>query len=206
MSSTEATNRLGLDVRLPKPQDDTLEDKTGWAAAILATVRSEFRAQGFDVGLLPKQTDAPMTLGSESIDTSSEVELGSGVKDLSAAASTRRDKSLERISISLDGGRLGEVKVTVGRENGAIQVEIGIEDLHQRALAGLEQGRLVAALRAAGLKVASVTVGSPEAAGTALAQGRRRIHGPLAEHTVSAYRGVRPRQDADSEEGVDLVG
>lgn len=205
MPSTQAPGLRLPDNLEPKPSEPEL-DETGWAAAILATVQSEFRAQGFDVGAPPGQTDVPLTPRSEGLDAGMEDAEPGAVKDPARTASSDRAKEAESISVSLNGGSLGRVKLTVGREQGGVKVEIGIEDLHQRALAGLEQGRLVAALRAAGLKVASVTVASPEATGTGLAEGRRRINGPTPEQTISAYRGSRPRQSADSEDGVDLVG
>jgi hypothetical protein len=184
-----------------------------WSSIVLRTVRSEFHARGFELpasaepgsSVAAGEADAALTASRKSLDAGVEGDASASVKDLSTAASSRRANGPERMTFEVDGGLLGTVKVTVGREQGAIKVVIGIDDARQRALVGLEQDQLIAALRAAGLKVASVSVQAPEAPGTAFAQSRR-VMTPLTPNPAAAYRGPKRSEDVEADSGLNLVG
>lgn len=178
-----------------------------WATVVLQTVQSEFRSHGFasPAGAQTKSGDAPLAVTSEEVDAQGEHTGDRSVKDLSNAASSRRAPGPERLTFEVDGGQLGIVKLSIGRENGAVRVVIGIEDARQRALVGLEQEQLVAALRSAGVRVASVSVQSPDAPGTAFAQSRR-VMNPQPLNPAAAYRGPKRSEDLDADSGLNLVG
>ncbi len=112
---------------------------------------------------------------------------------------------LNRVWGELELQGMGRIRFAVARENGNISVVLGVENLQQRALVELEKGTLLQRLEQSGLKVASVTVTSPEAAGTALAQPRKAIQRHGADGLINAYQ-RRSKQDEEQESELSLIG
>jgi Flagellar hook-length control protein FliK len=185
--------------------------KEVWAALLLQNIASRVVQLGTGEqseaaageGGARRAGDGKLTFGAASLDGSGEPGTR-WVGDASDGGSGT--DSIGQMHLELDGGRLGTVYLTVQRQGTAVSVVVGVADPIQRALVELELGSLTQALRAAGLNVGSVRVLHPDAAGTALAQGRRGMTIQSAESASSAYRSYRSRQQADAEDGLDVVG
>lgn len=122
------------------------------------------------------------------------------------AETTDIPERIGRMTLEVDGGRLGTVYLTVQRQGSAVSVVVGVADPVQRALVELELGSLVQALRASGLNVGSVRVMHPDAAGTALAQGKKSMISQSTESASQAYRTHRSRSEDELDEGLNVVG
>lgn len=185
--------------------------KEVWAALLLQNIASRVVQLGTGEQSEPTEGesdtrrggDGKLTFGAASLDGSGEL-AASWVGE--AGEGERATDGIGQMHLELDGGRLGTVYLTVQRQGTAVSVVVGVADPIQRALVELELGSLTQALRAAGLNVGSVRVLHPDAAGTALAQGRRGMTFQSAESASSAYRSYRSRQQPDAEDGLDVVG
>lgn len=122
------------------------------------------------------------------------------------AETTDIPERIGRMTLEVDGGRLGTVYLTVQRQGSVVSVAVGVADQVQRALVELELGSLVQALRASGLNVGSVRVMHPDAAGTAFAQGKKSMSLQSAESASQAYRTRRSRSEDELDEGLNVVG
>lgn len=196
----------------PRRVDDAGTDaaKELWVALLLQNIAprvvrlgtAESSAAGpDDSGRRPSA--GKMTFGPAIIDASSS-EGPSGIGEGMEGAHT--SAQIGQMRLEVDGGRLGTVYLTVQRQGTAVSVVVGVADPVQRALVELELGSLIQALRAAGLNVGSVRVLHPDAAGTALAQGKKGMTLQTPESASLAYRSNRTRQQPDVEEGLDVVG
>lgn len=182
-----------------------------WAALLLQNIAARVVQLGGGAQAEPgagdtgskRAGDGKLTFGAASLDASDEP---GGSWAAEAGDGSQAPDRIGQLHLELDGGRLGTVYLTVQRQGTAVSVVVGVADPIQRALVELELGSLTQALRAAGLNVGSVRVLHPEAAGTALAQGRRAMTFQSAESASSAYRSHRSRQHLDTEEGLDVVG
>lgn len=176
--------------------------KEAWAAALTTMVQAQVRVPRTASEQSPAGGDGALTQTREGVDARSQT---TGVSDVTLNSEQESKNDVTRIVGELDGGRLGKVKFTVIRENGQIGVVLGIEDAKQRMLAGLEKNALLQSLQRSGLKVALVSVTTPEAAGTAFALSRRTTphHG---DNPIKAYRGQRSRPSQETESELDLIG
>lgn len=147
--------------------------------------------------------DRKLTFGSPLIDGSNDPgPLGLGAD----GETTDIPERIGRMTLEVDGGRLGTVYLTVQRQGSVVSVVVGVADPVQRALVELELGSLIQALRASGLNVGSVRVMHPDATGTALAQGKKSMILQSAESASQAYRTHRSRSEEELEEGLNVVG
>jgi hypothetical protein len=87
-----------------------------------------------------------------------------GVEELQSASPLG-----ERITARIDGGELGQIRLTVERTSEGVAVRVAAADPATAARAELERNVLEQSLRAAGLSVASITVVN-DVDGTLLAQ------------------------------------
>jgi hypothetical protein len=107
--------------------------------------------------------------------------------------------------------RLGKLQLHVARAEGGLDIVISVADSHVKALIEAEQASLMKTLKDAGLRVASVKIGSPSGSGTGLAGGRGGAERPRAGASLlqpgarwRTYQGSVDEDDTDSE-GVDLT-
>ncbi len=192
--------------------DDAATDaaKALWVALLLQNIAPRVVSLGVVEGQMASADESgrrsgagKLTFGPAIIDGSSD-QGPSGIGEGAEGAHTSAQVGQMRLEV--DGGRLGTVYLTVQRQGTEVSVVVGIADPIQRALVELELGSLTQALRAAGLNVGSVRVLHPDAAGTALALGKRSMTLQNAESASLAYRSNRSRQHSDVEEGLDVVG
>lgn len=196
----------------PRRIDDTTTDvaKELWVALLLQNIAPRVVRLGTGESSAPSVDDSErrsgagkLTFGPAIIDGYSG-EGPSGIGE--GTEGTHTSGQIGQMRLEVDGGRLGTVYLTVQRQGTAVSVVVGVADPIQRALVELELGSLIQALRAAGLNVGSVRVLHPDAAGTALAQGKKGMTLQNPESASLAYRSNRTRRQADVEEGLDVVG
>jgi hypothetical protein len=139
------------------------------------------------------QTEAPTFTQGETETTSAwrpsagDMTPGSGA--LAAAGGAPADpKTAERMVLRVDGGALGEIEVTLDRQDGALRVVIGMEN--QGLVSSLlpDASLLRSALEGAGVNVQSLNVVPASEVGTVLAQRRLNPSGPKP----AAERGAEP--------------
>ena len=95
-------------------------------------------------------------------------------------------KTAERMVLRVDGGALGEIEVTLDRQDGALRVVIGMEN--QGLVSSLlpDARLLQSALEGAGVNVQSLNVVPASEVGTVLAQRRLSPPGPKPAAEESA--------------------
>jgi flagellar hook-length control protein FliK len=81
-------------------------------------------------------------------------------------------KAPERLVLRVDGGHLGELEVTLERQEGGMRVVIGMENQHLVGSVLPDAHTLKAALEGAGVNVQSLNVVPASEVGTVLAQRR----------------------------------
>jgi hypothetical protein len=81
-------------------------------------------------------------------------------------------KPSERLVLRVDGGALGELEVTLDRQDGALRVVIGMENQHLVSSVLPDARALQSALEGAGINVQSLNVVQASEVGTVLAQRR----------------------------------
>lgn len=84
----------------------------------------------------------------------------------------------ERLTLRVDGGHMGELSVTLERENGAIRVVIGLENERYLGAVAPDARALRSSLEGAGLSVHSLNIVPSSEVGTVLAQRRSSPSGP----------------------------
>jgi flagellar hook-length control protein FliK len=105
--------------------------------------------------------------------------LTPGTTGTEAAGGAPADlKAPERLVLRVDGGALGELEVTLDRQDGALRVVIGMENRHLVGAVLPDAGVLRAALEGAGITVQSLNVVQVSEVGTVLAQRRLTPSGP----------------------------
>ena len=115
------------------------------------------------------------------------------------------------LSAEVSDERFGRLHLHVTRAAGGLDIVINVADARVKALIEAEQAMLVDTLKGAGLRVASVQIGSPPRAGTQLALDGRGQEKARATASLllpgakrRAYTGSLEEEDADSE-GVDFT-
>jgi flagellar hook-length control protein FliK len=95
---------------------------------------------------------------------------------------------VERMTLRVDGGALGELEVTLDRQDGQLRVVIGMENQHLVGSVLPDARVLRSALEAAGVNLQSLNVVPKSEVGTVLAQRRLSPSGleSAAEHGAEA--------------------
>jgi hypothetical protein len=108
--------------------------------------------------------------------------------------------------------RLGRLELHVERAGGGLDIVINVADARVKALIEAEQPQLMKTLKDAGLRVASVQIGSPARPGTALALERggaekARTSASFRQPAARwhSYTGSPAAEDDADGEGVDLT-
>lgn len=96
----------------------------------------------------------------------------------SAGGAPADPKAPERLVLRVDGGALGELEVTLDRQDGALRVVIGMENQHLVSSVLPDARALQRALEGAGINVQSLNVVQASEVGTVLAQRRLTPSGP----------------------------
>ena len=102
-------------------------------------------------------------------------------------------KPAERMTLRVDGGELGELEVTLDRQEGGMRVVIGMENKQLVGSVLPDAAALKSALERAGIHVQSLNVVPQSEVGTVLAQRRLSPSGPKAD----AATGAEPPPEMD---------
>jgi flagellar hook-length control protein FliK len=104
-----------------------------------------------------------------------------------AAASAPDDtKPAERMTLRVDGGALGELEVTLDRQEGGMRVVIGMENQQLVGSVLPDAATLRSALERAGIHVQSLNVVPQSEVGTVLAQRRLNPSEPKSDAALGA--------------------
>jgi flagellar hook-length control protein FliK len=103
-----------------------------------------------------------------------------------AAGAPLEPKPAERMTLRVDGGALGELEVTLDRQEGGMRVVIGMENQHLVGSVLPDTAALRTALENAGITVQSLNVVTQSEVGTVLAQRRVSPSGQKADAQPSA--------------------
>jgi hypothetical protein len=174
-----ATRALEVEERSNREQAER------WAVAIASGVASKAAAP-FEADVATEDwrpSDSAMTPTARS---------GAGSSAGSVASSDAK-----RMTLDVDGGDLGTLKVVIDRDDDGLRVVLGVENSRAEAAALPERATLLRALSAAGLRVASFDVVPSRNVGTVLA-GYKRVHHaadqePTPEPNDKARRHARGR-------------
>jgi hypothetical protein len=112
----------------------------------------------------------------------------------------------ERLTLRVDGGEMGEVSVTLERQDGALRVVIGLENERFVSSVAPDARALRSALEGAGLSVHSLNIVPRSEVGTVLAQRRVSPSGtkPAADPEGSEPRG--PETQKRNQKRLQLIG
>ncbi len=133
---------------------------------------------------LAQQVTAAQALPNDSIDPPNAWHPSAGVLTPGTAASVvpggspAAPNAPERMVLRVDGGALGELEVTLDRQDGALRVVIGMENQHLVGSMLPDASALRIALEGAGITVQSLNVVQASEVGTVLAQRRLNLSEP----------------------------
>lgn len=163
---------------LPPERDDAARERGGEQAAALW------------VALAQQVTSAQTPRAGESAEPPTAWRPSAGVltpapgASGAAGAAPAEPGELERMTLRVDGGALGELEVTLDRQGGQLRVVIGLENQQLVGAVLPDASALRGALEAAGVSVQSLNVVAKAEVGTVLAQRRLSPSGQKsgAEH------------------------
>ena len=101
-----------------------------------------------------------------------------GVMAPTAGGAPAEASASERMVLRVDGGSLGELEVTLDRQDGELRVVIGMENQHLVSSVLPDARALRTALEGVGITVQSLNVVAASEVGTVLAQRRGSPSGP----------------------------
>ena len=160
-------------------RDETRHERDGEQAAALWVA-------------LAQQVTNAQALPQDSSDPPSAWHPSAGVLTPGTAASTNpgdapaASSTSERMVLRVDGGALGELEVTLDRQDGALSVVIGMENQHLVGSVLPDAQALRRALEGVGISVQSLNVVQASEVGTVLAQRRLNLSGPKPSAEESA--------------------
>lgn len=112
----------------------------------------------------------------------------------------------ERLVLRVDGGSLGELEVTLERQDGAMRVVIGMENQHLVGSVLPDTQALKAALEHAGVNVQSLNVVPASEVGTVLAQRRLSPSGQKPGTEASAEQHENEKAQKRNHKRLTLIG
>jgi hypothetical protein len=113
------------------------------------------------------------------------------VQNTGSTGSSPAPRAPDRLTLHVDGGDLGEVSLTLEREDGALRVVIGLENERHLGSIGPDARALRGALEGAGLSVHSLNIVPSSQVGTVLAQRRSTLSG---QKPVTDPEGSEPHE------------
>jgi hypothetical protein len=128
------------------------------------------------------------------------------VQTADTAGPTEAPKAPERLTLRVDGGDLGEVSLTLDRENGALRVVIGLENERHLSSIGPDALALRGALESAGLSVHSLNIVPSSQVGTVLAQRRLHSSGQQPASDPEGSEQQQPPTQKRNQKRLQLIG
>jgi hypothetical protein len=150
-------------------REEARHDRDGEAAAALwvALAQQVTRAQALPLA----STEAPSAPPSAWHPSAGALTPGS-VMAPTAGGAPAEANAAERLVLRVDGGALGELEVTLDRQDGQLRVVIGMENQHLVSSVLPDARALRVALEGVGISVQSLNVVTASEVGTVLAQRR----------------------------------
>jgi hypothetical protein len=180
MNSGGASTGGLRDATRPLEREEPARARDGEASAQLwtALAQSVTSAQRLPLAAIEPTSGWRTSAGNLTPLAGTAVGLGGAPADASAP---------ERMVVRVDGGELGELEVTLERDQGELRVVIGLEKGHLVSSVEPDARALRAALEGAGLTVRSLNVVPTSEVGTVLAERHSSSSGPkpLTEPTSS---------------------
>jgi hypothetical protein len=186
-----------------------------WTLAVTQMLVEHLPRLSLPEALLAGSRDAPLEGactggGAPADEIPADPELGNAERARKASASDERDAA-RQLTAEVSDERFGRLQLHVARAQGGLEIVISVADLRVKALIEAEQATLIKTLKDAGLRVASVQIGTPPRAGTALAGDgeageRPRVAGSARQLGARqrSYQASLEEDDADSE-GIDFT-
>jgi hypothetical protein len=112
----------------------------------------------------------------------------------------------ERLTLRVDGGQMGEVSVTLERQDGALRVVIGLENEGFVHSVAPDARALRSALEGAGLSVHSLNIVPSSEVGTVLAQRRTSPSGPKPATDPQGSEQQNPETQKRNQKRLQLIG
>ena len=112
----------------------------------------------------------------------------------------------ERLTLRVDGGEMGEVSVTLERQDGALRVVIGLEKEGFVHSVAPDARALRSALEGAGLSVHSLNIVPSSEVGTVLAQRRTSPSGPTPATDPEGTAQQNPETQKRHQKRLQLIG
>lgn len=112
----------------------------------------------------------------------------------------------ERLTLRVDGGDLGEVSLTLEREDGALRIVIGLENERHLSSIGPDARALRSALEGAGLSVHSLNIVPSNQVGTVLAQRRSTPSGQEQATDPEGSDQHEPHTQKRNQKRLQLIG
>jgi hypothetical protein len=185
-------------------RDDSARERRGETAAALWVALAE-RVHG---------VPAPLRLGEIEPPNAPPTAWRTSAGDLTPrlAAADRSDdapadpNAAERLTLRVDGGEMGEVSVTLEREDGALRVVIGLENEGFAQSVAPDARALRSALEGAGLSVHSLNIVPSCEVGTVLAQRRTSLSGPKPATDPHGSEPQQPETQKRNQKRLQLIG
>jgi hypothetical protein len=157
-------------------REEARHERDGEAAAALwvALAQQVTTAQALP---LAASTEAPSAPPSAWHPSAEDLTPG-GVMAPTAGGAPADASASERMVLRVDGGALGELEVTLDRQDGELRVVIGMENQHLVSSVLPDARALRTALEGVGITVQSLNVVAASEVGTVLAQRRGSPSGP----------------------------
>ena len=156
-------------------REEARHDRDGEAAAALWVALAQ---QVTAARALPlASTEAPSAPPSAWHPSAGDLTPGSVMAPTAGGAPAEASAS-ERMVLRVDGGSLGELEVTLDRQDGELRVVIGMENQHLVSSVLPDARALRTALEGVGITVQSLNVVAASEVGTVLAQRRGSPSGP----------------------------
>jgi len=158
---------------LPLERDDVRRERDGEEAAALWVALAQ---RVTAVHTLPLGDKEPTTAWRPSAGDLTPARAA----DTAGADAPSEPSSVDRMTLRVDGGALGELEVTLERKDGALQVVIGLENQQLVGSVLPDAAALKSALEGAGVNLQSLNVVTKTEVGTVLAQRRSSPTEPKA--------------------------
>lgn len=179
-------------------------ERAGEAAAALWLALSQ-RADS--VQRLPLELPNAAQTGTPSAWRGSAGDLTPGAPSASSSTVASADSPTgERLTLRVDGGELGEVEVTLDREQGALRVVIGLQNSRLLGSVLPDARALRTALESAGLNVHTLSVVPTSEVGTVLAQRRLSPSGQKPAAAPSGSERQPEPAQRDKHKRLTLIG
>jgi flagellar hook-length control protein FliK len=169
-SGTSPGGLRGAMLPLERGDEEARHERDGEQAASLWVALAQ---QVTTVQVLPLGEIEPTNAWHPSAGVLTPSEGASGASEAAPAEPSKVD----RMTLRVDGGALGELEVTLERQGGALQVVIGMENQQLVGSVLPDASALRSALEAAGVNLQSLNVVTKAEVGTVLAQRRLSLSG-----------------------------